>query len=220
MNSPYTGPLDALDPTEVEIFEISLCALAARFHELEGSLAKGAFFIALLAHLIYLKSAKLLPPAQEEQESIEELLPGVFQELEEYDLFQKAAKEFAAYEREQALHFLKGPVPLPDLTIPKPELVVLEIDAFSRLFGTLWREAQDRVAQIFEEEWKVADLLQFIRHQLGKSQLFFQDLFRVEFSKDRLIATFLAVLELLKNQEAEFVQEKNSTTWYLKAKHG
>lgn len=196
---------------EVEVFDLSLTELAREFRQTECALYPGARFIAGLAHLIYLKAQGLVPP-EEEDVPEEELAAVRLQSVEEYATFRDMAKSFSAIEREQSESFWR-PTIMPPEEIPRPFSVALDLEEFSKLFMNIWQQAQDRTLSIYEEEWSVADALKIVRHQLTIKRLSIYELFPQEFSKAQLIVTFLAVLELLKHQEAALLKENN--IWYL-----
>ncbi len=196
---------------EVEIFDLSLTDLAREFRQNECALYPGARFIAGLAHLIYLKAQGLVPPEVEaiEEEDFEAMR---LQSIEEYAIFRDTAKSFSLKEREQSESYWRPPTHIPE-EIPRPFHVPLDLEEFSRLFMNIWQQAKDRSVSIYEEEWSVADALKIVRLQLEQKRLSIHELFPLDFSKEQLIVTFLAVLELLKNQEASLIKEQN--TWYL-----
>ncbi len=203
--------LEKVQNKEVEVFDLSLTDLAREFSSPPSDLYPGSRFIAGLAHLIYLK-AKGLVPVEEEPMSEEENESIRLQAVEEYATFRDVAKQFSFIEREQQDSFWRPHV-VPPEEMPRPFHVPLDLEEFSRLFMNIWQEAQDRQSSIFEEEWSVADALKIVRLALVNKRLTIHDLFPSSYSKEQLIVTFLAVLELLKHQEASLVKEQNM--WYL-----
>lgn len=200
---------------EIQLFDISLHGLIEKHREEFTLENKGAPFIAIVAHLIYLKSLHLLPKEDEEltDEKISEILE--FIDAEEYCTFQQAAKTFSAKQQEQNDYFLRGPVPLLDLPVSQEAMIPLGIEEFSRLFSQVWQQAQERCLSIVDEEWKVSDALSMLKEKLTHGRLLFNDLFSLDHSKEQLIATFLAMLELMKNQEVSLVKEQTSGLWYI-----
>ncbi len=196
---------------EVEIFDLQLADLAREFRKNECALYPGARFIAGLAHLIYLKAQGLVPIEEEllPEEDYEKIR---LQSLEEYATFRDMAKDFKQKEHEQSDYFLRPTIVFPE-EVPRPFRVSLDLDEFSRLFVSIWEQAAARTLAIYEEEWSVADALKIVRHQISIKRLTIYELFPLEYSKERLIVTFLAVLELLKHQEATLYKEQN--IWYL-----
>ncbi|MBS0633868.1 MAG: hypothetical protein JSR37_00205 [Verrucomicrobia bacterium] len=197
---------------EIEIFDLSLTDLAREFQQQEYALYPGARFIAGLAHLIYVKAQGLVPPDEEADSTEEDFEALRLQSVEEYATFRDVAKDFSSKEREQSDFFFRPHI-LPPEEVPRPFHMPLDLDEFSRLFINIWQQAKDRSVSIYEEEWSVADALKIVRLQLAEKQLTIHELFPQEYSKERLIVTFLAVLELLKNGEARLFKEQN--VWCL-----
>jgi chromatin segregation and condensation protein Rec8/ScpA/Scc1 (kleisin family) len=120
---------------------------------------------------------------------------------------------FSKKEKEQANCYWRPTLPVVQDPTPRPLHVPLDLEEFSRLFMQIWEQAKERELVIFEEEWNLADALKTVRLQLKAGRLGMPELFCEEYSKMQLIVTFLAVLELLKNQEARLIKEKD--TWYF-----
>lgn len=201
---------------EVEVLDLSLTDLAKDFRQQASEdqtndLYPGSRFIAGLAHLIYLKAQGLVPEEEEllPEEDFEEMR---LQSIEEYATFRDVAKDFSLIERQQSECFWRPQTILPE-EIPRPFHVALDLEEFSRLFMNIWQQAKDRTSSIYEEEWSVADALKIVRIRLSEKRLSIHELFPLEYSKEQLIVTFLAVLELLKHQEAALIKEE--ITWYL-----
>ena len=204
----------SIQKEKIQLFDISLHALIEEHREELTLENKGAPFIAILAHLIYLKSLQLIP--QQKEEFIEEE-PEATQliDQEEYCSFRQAAKTFSAKEREQTAYFLRSLPPHQEQVMRQEAMIALGIEEFSRLFSQIWQQAQARCSTIVEEEWKVSDALSRLRIELFNHRLLFDDLFSITHSKDQLIVTFLAILELMKNQEAYLIRDQISGVWYI-----
>ncbi len=205
--------LQQVQKKEIEIFDLSLTDLAREFRQNTCALYPGARFIAGLSHLMYLKAQGLVPE-DEELVAEEDFESMRLQSLEEYAIFRDVAKSFSIQERVQADSFWR-PTIVPPEEIPRPFHVPLDLEEFSKLFMNIWQQAKDRAVSIYEEEWSVADALKIVRLALALKRLSIHELFPLEYSKEQLIVTFLAVLELLKNQEAALIKEQN--IWYILA---
>jgi segregation and condensation protein A len=213
MNISIDELLLQVQKKEVEIFDLSLTDLAREFRQHPSDdLYPGSRFIAGLAHLIYLKAQGLVPEEEEEAISEEDFEEMRLQSIEEYATFRDVAKDFSLIEREQSESYWRPPTLFPE-EIPRPFHVALDLEEFSRLFINIWQQAKERSVSIYEEEWSVADALKIVRLQLAEKRLSIHELFPQDFSKEQLIVTFLAVLELLKHQEAALIKEHN--IWYL-----
>lgn len=215
MSIPIDDLLLQVQKKEVEIIDINLTELARKFQEGGLALYPGARFIAGLAHLIYLKAKFLVPDEQLEGEVADEETPvGLTEEqLEEYRAFKEVARTFSIKEREQGMHFLRSASHIPEKTIVRELHLPVDIEEFSKLFVQIWQQASSRAHSIYEEEWTVAIGIKIVRHKLLAKRLSITDLFPADYSKEQLIVTFLAILELLKNQEAYLLKEQEG--WQL-----
>src|ERR1700733_8766929 len=202
----FKGPMAQLisqvQQREIEIFDLSLATLARQFQPDEKSkLTEGAKFIAGLSHLMYLKAYRLLP-VEEELQVCDELCEIVPHDLQEYSAFKEIAGLFSVKEREQSDYFWRyvsfdaaKTLDLPVLHPPMP------LEEFSRLFHKMLGASVKRTVHITEDAYKIVDMLDALRKRLQKGRLSFDALFISASPKLLLIATFLAVLELLKNQK-------------------
>jgi segregation and condensation protein A len=212
----FSGPLETSELLEIDPLEFSLTSLAHRVKELKACLTKEASFIGILAHLIYLKALRLIPDQQEPDVENEEECTTL--QVEEYSLFKQVAKTFSLKEQEQYFYFSRGIEQTP-YKVDKETYIPLGIEEFSKLFSALWQKREQQALLITEEEWKVTDVSAIIEQQLELRELLFEDLFLNTHTKTRLIATFLAVLELLKSQKAEFIQITQTQQWVLRKKN-
>ena len=70
------------------------------------------------------------------------------------------------------------------------------------MFQRILENAGSQKREIKEEFWRVSDKLQSIRSLLRSSScISLEQLFSAEHSRDELIVTFLAILELMKGEE-------------------
>lgn len=215
----FLGPIEAIiirvQEREVDLFDIDLTELAQNFQK-DGSikLLEGTKFIAGLAHLMYLKAVKLIPQEKEAQEELFEESTELF--LQEYASFKQVAQIFTLKEREQSFRFPRKP--LFEVIVPaKPVLSQsISLDEFSKLFSKMLENAQRRNVTILEEMYTLSDIIEGLRQRLKQARLSFEELFCLDFAKPLLIITFLAVLELMKNQEARLLSE-NSTMFLERA---
>jgi segregation and condensation protein A len=208
----FLGPIDALitqvQERTVDLFDINLTELARKF-QCEGTyeLQEGAKFIAGLSHLMYLKAVKLVP--QEEKVEVCDCEPETELFVQEYSSFKQVAELFSRKEKEQSYRFARKPLfevipPLKPVLSPP-----ISLDEFSRLFSQILEQAEKRHVTISDDSYHLHDVLDEVRKRLKKGRILFTDLFNLELGKLLLISTFLAVLELMKNQEARLISENS-----------
>lgn len=221
----FEGPLDFLwhliQKNEIDIHDISIRLITAqfiqKFHDLDkddiNDIDEGAEFIATAASLVWLKS-KMLLPAHEQVNSLDEEENDprfeIIHHLLDYCRFKQAAKELAHREIQQSAFYLRGTEVLGD---NKKNLGIehLTLQDLASLFQIVAAKATVKKGVVSEEEWKVSDKIKEVRMLLKEcTQIVFEELFTPDRSKDELIATFLAILELMKLGEIIVVREQTT----------
>lgn len=213
----FEGPLEFLvhliQKSEIDIYEIKIQDVLSQYMKNMGSpdVDKGAEFISMAALLIWLKSRMLLPKHEQPVSPEEEFDPrfDIIHQLVEYCKFKEAAKELSRREQEQNAFFergLEGPYQV------KKNLGIehLTLQDLAGLFQEILSKAESESRLIHEEEWLVSDKLRIIRQLLKEfPKIGFEVLFTSERSREELIVTFLAVLELMKLQEIKILKENS-----------
>lgn len=209
----FEGPLDLLltliQKNKVSIYDIPIVEITAQYMEaIEGieemNLENTSEFLVMASHLLYIKSKMLLPKneAEEEEEDPREELA---KRLAEYQQFKEASKElrksefsskYMVFRETEKIDF---PIPEYNRSHQTDEL----IEAFNHIFQRQIRRAKPEkraFSQIVgREKVSVDDMVEKICKRLKKnSRLRFETLFMPEDSKPEMIATFLAVLEMIK----------------------
>lgn len=215
----FEGPLDFLlqliRKSEIDISDVSIQEITRQYLErlerwVNPCINSGAEFIGGTAFLLWLKSRMLLPRHAIEVDD-EELLDPQFEiihQLIDYCRFKEVAKELVVLEEQQSVHHPRGETPLPEAPSPGPGVDHLTIDDLAAYFQkTLARTGHDK-GLIHEEEWRVGDKIEAIRHLLEEGEQISLDLlFTPEKSRGELIVTFLAILELMKIGELCIMRE-------------
>lgn len=232
----FEGPLDLLlylvRKEEVELYEVSLERLIQQFLDYLGAVAqpdldRAADFISMAAHLIYLKSRRLLPPEQRpagSDDSAEEDDPhwDLIRQLIEYKKFKDVAGHLQAVEINRLDLFARPPSAPPDRTEAEEmmagALALGDVGVFELLgaFQRLLRRSEQRLdasqesgTVIFEENHTVADKIERLRSlvtQARGQRLAFTELFAPAASRVELVVTFLALLELVRLQQLRVEQ--------------
>lgn len=223
----FEGPLNFLlhliQKSELSITEIPLLELLKQFQkkveEEALELNQGAEFIGILSSLICLKSRTLLPRHEvtEEEEDLSDPAFEVIHLLLEYCKIKEAAKDLLDRQSKQASSFSRGKEPLPEF---EKGLGIdhLHLEALYQLFDEALKKAPDRKkGSIKEEEWRVSDKIQAVRSFFKRESLIpLARLFRMDATKEELIVTFLAILELMKNGEAALLQNEQGNLQLVK----
>jgi segregation and condensation protein A len=207
----FEGPVDLLlylvQQREVNLLEILLQEITNQWSH--QSLDESAEFLIPMASLLLLKSQALLPvPAAKEEEEPDPRF-DMIQSVADYCRFREAAKGLVSLESEQLDRFSRGVAEeLPPMEKPAG-LHHLSLGDLATLLSDILQRASEREPVIIlDEEWKASDRMEFIRRSLNhRSALPFSEIFDESHSKGRLIATFLALLELMKLGEVAVISD-------------
>jgi segregation and condensation protein A len=209
----FQGPLDLLltliERRRLEITEISLAAVADQYLQAVRALPEPdtellAEFVVIGARLLLLKSRALLPQPRSEEE--EEPLDDLTDRLEQYRRFKELAQLIAS-RVESGQQAFQHPA-RPELAELQPTLAPLDAAVLARLWRSLAHRAvmPARVDDAPRARISVAARLEGLRELLRDSAELRWEQVAGE-TLDELIATFLAVLELVRRSELRVVQE-------------
>jgi segregation and condensation protein A len=217
----FEGPLDLLlhliDKNELDIYNIPIKEITDQYlefiqamHELE--LEVTSEFLVMAATLLSIKSKMLLPkpPVIEFDDSYydmeDELDPRaeLIQKLIEYRKYKSIADMLRDKEVERSLVFTREPEDLTPFLPEVQENPVKGLDVSDLLiaFQRTLRKMVNRntVARIRRDEISVKDrmkeVVELLREKGGK--VLFSKLFDYEWTREEIVVTFLALLELMK----------------------
>ena len=214
----FEGPLDLLlhliKQSKMEIENVELSKITEQYLQIVSSmpeidLEKASEFIEVAATLIEIKSKALLPKLIEEEEVDEDDPEALLlQRLQEYKLFKETSEKLKLAENVD--RFYKAPeeeaskfrVVLKDMSLD------LLLNAFTGLLTRATKvENENEPKQIEKEKFTVTQKIASIKDALIiKTKIMFSELFRESISRDEIITTFMALLELLKLQEIKCAQ--------------
>ena len=226
----FEGPLDLLlhlvKEKKKDIMEIPLAEITDQFVAYVQEFKKNDMeiateFLVMAAKLLAIKSAKMLPV-----EDVEEEMEIINEELEiklmakEYELFKEAGENL--HNIENVDRFYKAP----DKSVGDSRIIFNQfnldkmLDAFARIMLRVENEENPSPEKkINRDRWTVAEKLAFLKGVLRENkEISFYSLFDNNYSKLEIITVFLAVLELLKFQYAEVIQDENSEDMLIRAK--
>jgi segregation and condensation protein A len=215
----FTGPLDLLihliKKNEVNIYDIPIALITAQYLEYlelieELNLDVAGDFIVMAATLIHIKSRTLLPRPDASQEDAEEDPRAVLvSRLLEYQKFKAAANLLHEREEWRSAQWQRPDQRVADIAGEEYETEV-EVDLFSLMaaFKAVLDRAKQRPkvaipgAQISIEE-RMAQLLA----RLSETEACgFEDLFSDAHTRQDLIVTFLALLEMIRTRVVRVFQ--------------
>lgn len=211
--SNFSGPLDLLltlvKENKIEIKDIFVSQVTEQFLTYMDQLAdldvdKASEYMAMAATLLEIKSRALLPILPELEENEETPEAVLIRQLEEYKVFKEIVGELK--EQENVDRFYREP----DKNVGKSVSVYKDtltvegfIEAFNKFLMKMEVKAQaENVSRaIAKESFSVPQKIALIREILRTEKSFkFTDLFAENASKNEIVTTFIAMLELLKLQ--------------------
>ncbi len=209
----FEGPLDLLlhliSKNKVSIYDIPIVEITDQYLEAiagieDADIDNASEFIVLASQLLYIKSRMLLPKneAEEEEEDPREELA---KRLLEYQQYKEASKElrktefWSRYMVFKEAEDIKFPVPEYDIHHEVTEL----FDAFQAILERKTRqkppEKRAFAGIVGREKVSVSDMVnKVIGLVKSAKRLKFASIFKAEDSKPEMIATFLAILEMIK----------------------
>jgi segregation and condensation protein A len=207
----FTGPLDLLihliRQNEVNICDIPIALITAQYLEYleliqELNLDGAGEFIVMAATLIHIKSRMLLPRPDPSQEDTEEDPRDVLvNRLLEYQKFKAAASLLHEREELRSAQWQRPDGRIADIAGEDYETEV-EVDLFSLMAAfkaVLDRAKQRPTVSIPGAQVSIEDRIQQLLARLSETEACgFEDLFEDAHTRQDLIVTFLALLEMIR----------------------
>ncbi len=219
----FNGPLDLLlhlvkeskmDILNIEIEEITNQYLAYLDKMEEMNLEVTSEYLVMASELMYIKSKMLLPKREEEETEEEEIDPReeLVNRLLEYEAYKEITKTLKEKEEIRSEIYTKAPGDIKEYMDQEvklsSELSVDDlVDAFKKF---LQRKSEEKPihTKVTEKEITVSERRKRIKSILHtKKKVSFFELFE-DYSKEYVVATFLAILEMAKEKELIISQEK------------
>lgn len=231
----FEGPLDLLltliQKNKVSIYDIPIVEITAQYLEaIEGiensQLENTSEFLVMAAQLLLIKSRMLLPK-NEEDEDEEDPRDELARRLAEYQKFKEASMElrksefssrYMIFREEEKIKF---PIPEYSRDHKTDEL----IEAFNNILARRIRKSAPEKRAfsgiVGREKVSVDDMVEKICKRLSRSKrVGFKSLFLPDDSKPEMIATFLAVLEMIKLNRIKADFDEDSEDFIITAGKG
>lgn len=207
----FEGPLDLLlflvQKNKLNIYDIPIAEvleqyLAAIKEMKDYDMDVASEFLEMAARLVHIKSVMLLPRYEEETEELKRELTG---QLIEYQLCQQIARRLATGYVGGDL-FVREPTEIePDLTYCRTHQATELTDAFLAAAGRGKRRlpppAQAFSGIIARKIVSVSSRIAYVLKRLyTRKSVSYRSLFEKAESKSEMVATFLALLELIKSK--------------------
>lgn len=228
----FEGPLDLLlhliRQYEIDIYDIPVAEITKQYMQyieamqyLELNVASE--YLVMAATLLAIKSQMLLPKhenTEEIDEYEEDPREELMERLIEYQKYKEAASELKEKEQESSQIFTRSPVIMDDSDI-KRAVVQGEVSIYDML-GALnkmferkqWNEPTD--SKVTRTEIPIAQRMQEILDivKKGEDGISFDALFTYK-SRSYIVVTFMALLELMKNNKVHCKQVNHFEALYV-----
>ncbi len=219
----FEGPLDLLlhliKESKVEIWDIKITDITDQYLTYIQKMEKlnlniASEYLVMASELMEIKSKMLLPRYQEEAE-VEEIDPReqLIQRLIEYQKYKDMTKSFKELEEVRHEFYTKAPESLKEYveegTVITSDVTLDDLMKAFQKFLERKQAEKPLSTTVTKKEITVEERRKSIRSILKKQKkVDFFDLFE-EITKEYIVVTFLAILEMAKKQELTIYQENN-----------
>jgi segregation and condensation protein A len=227
----FEGPFDLLlhliKKNEIDIYNIPIAAITRQYLEYldimkELNLDIAGDFLVMASTLIQIKSRMLLPLSVDEEageEELEDPRAELVRRLLEYSKYKEAAITLSQRELLGRDTFARS-FPAPELDEIKPEQEQPEvelfelIEAFRRILATVPAETFHEVgAEGLSIADRISELLLLLQ---GSDAVEFEELFIGSASREQVVVTFLAILELCRLKMVKLSQQQSfGSLWVI-----
>lgn len=224
----FEGPLDLLlhliKINEVDISDIPIATITDQYLEyldlmkaLDINVAGD--FLLMASTLMYIKSKMLLPKQKDDLEEIEDPREEIVRSLMEYMRLKEAANELASRDilyRDVFKRGIEMDSPSGQEDINTAEVTLYELmNAFKMIIK---KKYPDIVLRFKAESWSVKKkMVEIMKRLKGVKNLYLGDLFSTMGSVSEMIATFLALLELVRTGSINAFQDREGSDIRLEA---
>lgn len=219
----FEGPLDLLlhliKESKVDIWDIKIVDITNQYLDYIKSMEQlnlniASEYLVMASELMEMKSKMLLPRYQEEGEEIEEdPREQLIQRLIEYQKYKDMTKNFKELEEVRHEFYTKAPESLKEYveegTVISSDVTLDDLMKAFQKFLERKQAEKPLSTTVTKKEITVEERRKSIRSILNKQKkVDFFDLFE-EITKEYIVVTFLAVLEMARKHELTIYQENN-----------
>ena len=228
----YEGPLDLLldliRKQEINIYDIPIAQITGQYlGYMRGNLERldtevAGEFLLMAATLIHIKSKMLLPPDPNAEPEEEDPRAELVYQLLEHEKFKKAAEMLQQKQIVQgAMWSAPGLGEFLD-SDAEPEMAVSLFDLVKAFQQVLERAKERPLLDIAEEKVSVAEMMRNLCELLAAraQPLALKEVLDGLRSRDAIVATFLALLELIRLQAVSIRQSELFADIELRKHHG
>ena len=229
----FSGPMDLLlhliKQSKMDIMNIKLEIIIDEYLDYinkmtEMNLDIASSYLVMASELLEIKS-KMLLPKEEEDEEEEDPKERLINRLILYQQYKDQIENFKELESERGTYYTKIPSSLDDYQTGEKKALIenVTLDDLVKAFEDFLArvELEKPVStKVTKKELSVEDRIVSIKDRFKKQKrIDFFDLFEVK-SKEYVVVTFLAILEMAKNKELIIYQESNFDNIVCEAVYG
>lgn len=213
----FAGPLDLLlyliRREQANIFDIPIAKITdeyLRYIKLleKFDVAVAAEFLVMAATLIEIKSRMLLPqePTEEGEEEMDDPRQELIDQLLEHQKFKNAAEMLWSRATVEQAIFTRGKIETDENNL---EVSATIFDLFEKFQAIIDRHKEEVQMEIQREEISLAETIAKMKSLLQRDRkLNILEIFRRIKSRNELVTTFIAVLEIVRTESIKLVQKK------------
>ena len=218
----FSGPLDLLlhliKQSKMDIMNIKLEIIIDEYLDYinkmnEMNLDIASSYLVMASELLEIKSKMLLPKEDEEEEE-DDPKEKLITRLILYQQYKEQIESFKELESERSTYYTKIPSNLDEYQTDEKKAIISDVTlddlvkAFEDFLNRVDLEKPVHT-KVTKKELSVEDRITNIKTRFKKQKrIDFFDLFEVK-SKEYVVVTFLAILEMAKNKELIIYQEDN-----------
>lgn len=221
----FEGPLDLLlhlvKESNIDIYDINIESITEQYleyihHWEDLNINVASEYLVMAATLMEIKSKSLLPHKEEnidDEESEEENRDTLIQKLIEYEKYKEITKDFKKLELDRKEIYTKAPEKLNKLMNQKfiNDTNTTVEDLTNAFLEFLKRKNMEKpiITKVTNKEYSVKKRKDDIKNLLfQRKKLEFTELFQ-DYNKSYIIVTFLAILELVREDSVTVTQDGN-----------
>ena len=219
----FEGPLDLLchliDVNKMDIYDVNLNEITDQYIEYlkkmeEMDLEITSEFLVMASNLLYIKSKKLLPRVEDEEEMISE--EELIQRIIEYKQYKEITKTFAQMYAENNKRIFRKPE---SIELPKQELEVnYNVDDIINMYKDILERTSVRINKNVKniekialiENYSVGDTVKtMFRELLRHPKFVFNKLFSLQkCNPQEVVTAFSGLLEMSRRSKVETTQHR------------
>lgn len=217
----FTGPMDLLlsliKKNEMDIMHIKLEIIIDEYLDYirkikEKNLDIASSYLVMSGELLEIKSRMLLPKSEEEEEE-EDPKERLINRLILYQKYKEQVDNFKKLEETRNNYYTKAPSSLSEYQEEKKALIDdVSLDDLVNAFKKFLERVEEEKpinTKVTKKELSVDDEIKKIKNKLKTNKkISFFDLFEVK-TKEYVVVTFLAILEMACKRELKIYQEEN-----------